>query len=157
MIPFNPNGMMPSPETLLFIQFTATALMTGIIWFVQIVHYPLFGRIPKEVFIPYEQAHAVRTGWVVAPIMILELVTAAALPLLRTPVVGTPLYLTAIGCLLLIWSSTFLIQVPLHGLLEKHPDAAAIRRLVTTNWIRTLLWSLRLGLLASLLLSVKGR
>lgn len=149
--------MIPSPDNLLLIQFTATALMTGIIWFVQIVHYPLFGRIPADGFTHYEQAHTVRTGWVVAPLMLLELATAAALPLLRAPVSATPAYLAALGCLLLIWASTFLIQVPLHGILERHPDAAAMRRLVTTNWIRTLLWSVRLGLLATLMLSVGGR
>ncbi len=143
--------MIPSPKALLLIQFTATALMTGIIWFVQIVHYPLFGRIPSDGFTRYEQAHTVRTGWVVAPLMILELATAAALPLLGAPLAFTHTYLATLGSLALIWGSTFLIQVPLHGLLEKRHDEAAIRRLVATNWIRTLLWSFRLGLLASLL------
>lgn len=147
--------MIPSPETLLLIQFTATALMTGIIWFVQIVHYPLFGSVPAESFTRYEQSHTVRTGAVVAPLMLLELATAASLPLLRTPVAFTPTYSAALGCLAVIWASTFLIQVPLHGVLEKRHDEAAIRRLVATNWIRTLLWSLRLGLLVSLLLSDK--
>jgi hypothetical protein len=145
--------MIPSPENLLLAQFTATALMTGIIWFVQIVHYPLFGRIPTDGFTRYEQAHTVRTGWVVAPLMILELATAAALPLLREPISSTPSYLAALGCLVLIWASTFLIQVPLHGILEKAPDPSAMGRLVMTNWIRTLLWSARLGLLACLILS----
>lgn len=149
--------MIPSPEVLFLIQFTATALMTGIIWFVQIVHYPLFGRIPADGFTQYEQSHTVRTGWVVAPLMILELATAAALPMLGDPVAASPAYLAALGCLILIWASTFLIQVPLHGILEKHPDATAMRRLVTTNWTRTLLWSVRLGLLATLMFSVRGR
>jgi hypothetical protein len=145
--------MIPSPETLLLIQLIATALMTGIIWFVQIVHYPLFGLIPAEGFTRYEQAHTVRTGLVVAPLMILELASASSLPLLRTPMAFTPIYLGALGCLAVIWASTFLIQVPLHGALEKRHDQSAINRLVTTNWIRTILWSLRLGLLVSLFLS----
>lgn len=151
--------MVTSPESLfliLVIQFTATALMTGIIWFVQIVHYPLFGRIPSEGFTSYEQAHTVRTGWVVAPLMILELAAAVTLPLLKAPVAGTAVYLSALGCLALIWTSTFLIQVPLHGMLEKRHDSSTIRRLVATNWIRTLLWSARLSLLASLLLPTAG-
>jgi hypothetical protein len=144
--------MIPFPETLLLIQFTATALMTGIIWFVQIVHYPLFGSVPAESFTRYEQSHTVRTGVVVAPLMLLELASAASLPLLRNPIAFTPTYLAALGCLALIWASTFLIQVPLHGLLEKRHDMAAISRLVQTNWIRTVLWSVRLGLLATILL-----
>jgi hypothetical protein len=148
--------MIPSPETLLLIQFTATALMTGIIWFVQIVHYPLFGKVPAEGFTDYELSHTARTGVVVAPLMLLELATAASLPMLRTPMSFSPIYLAALGCLAVIWASTFLIQVPLHGVLEKRHDQSAIRQLVTTNWIRTILWSLRLGLLASLSLSDSG-
>ena len=144
--------MIPSFQALFLIQFTATALMTGIIWFVQIVHYPLFGSIPAESFTRYEQSHTVRTGVVVAPLMLLELATAASLSLLRNPIAFTPTYLEALGCLTLIWASTFLIQVPLHGILEKRHDQAAIRRLVETNWIRTILWSVRLGLLVSILL-----
>jgi hypothetical protein len=56
----------------------------------------------------------------------------------------------ALGCLILIWISTFLIQVPLHGILEKRADQRAVSLLALTNWIQTILWSLRLGLLASL-------
>lgn len=147
--------MHPSPATLFLIQFAATAMMTGIIWFVQVVHYPLFTKIPKEGFVRYEQSHTVRTGWVVAPLMLLELGTAVA-PLLSWgaggafPIPSCPLYLAALGCLVVIWISTFLLQVPLHGILEKRHDHRAILQLSSTNWIRTILWSVRLGLLGSL-------
>jgi hypothetical protein len=145
-----------SPRSLFLIQFTATAMMTGLIWFVQVVHYPLFARIPEEGFTAYERSHANRTGWVVAPIMLVEF-AAAMLPLaLKLPLApgrtaGTdPLYLSAVGCLLLIWASTFLLQVPLHRILERRHDKQAILLLTATNWIRTLLWSLRLAMLAML-------
>lgn len=141
----------PSAGTLLLIQFTATAMMTGIIWFVQVVHYPLFARIPTEGFTAYENSHTVRTGWVVAPLMLVELGTAVALPALRFPVAFTPPYLAALGCLILVWVSTFLLQVPLHGILERRPDRRAMGLLVTTNWARTLLWNVRMGLMAGLL------
>ena len=137
---------LPSPSSILLIQILATAMMTGIIWFVQIVHYPLFTKIPKEGFTRYEQAHTVRTGWVVAPLMVLELGTALLLLFYR-PLSTSPIYLAALGCLILIWLSTFLVQVPLHGVLEKQSDHRAMLLLDRTNWIRTILWSLRLGLL----------
>jgi len=140
---------LPSPSIILLIQILATAMMTGIIWFVQIVHYPLFTKIPKEGFTRYEQAHTVRTGWVVAPLMVLELGTALLLLFYR-PLSTSPIYLAALGCLILIWLSTFLVQVPLHGVLEKQSDHRAMLILDRTNWIRTILWSLRLGLLALL-------
>ena len=145
-----------SARNLLLIQIVATAMMTGIIWFVQIVHYPLFLKIPSEGFVSYEQSHTIRTGFVVAPLMLLELGTAIPLLLLTVTSAGrltiglSPLYLGALGCLLVIWASTFLVQVPLHGLLEQHADSKAMTLLVSTNWIRTIFWSLRLGLLALL-------
>ena len=145
-----------SARNLLLIQIVATAMMTGIIWFVQIVHYPLFLKIPSEGFVSYEQSHTIRTGFVVAPLMLLELGTAILLLLLTVTSAGrltiglSPLYLGALGCLLVIWASTFLVQVPLHGLLEQHADSKAMTLLVSTNWIRTIFWSLRLGLLALL-------
>jgi hypothetical protein len=142
-----------TPRSLLILEFTASAMMTGLIWFVQIIHYPLFGRIPGEAFTSYEREHTVRTGWVVAPLMLLELGTALLITLRHLPPGETMLHRSALGALLLIWASTFLIQVPLHGILEKRHDPGAIRLLVATNWIRTLLWTLRTGLLAPLLLA----
>lgn len=124
-------------------QVILAAMMTGLIWFVQVVHYPLFVRIPPASFTDYERSHTTRTGVVVAPIMLTELVTAVALPLSRTSYAVSPLYMTSLGCLLLIWISTFLVQVPLHAMLEKNHCPNSIRRLVLTNWIRTILWSLR--------------
>ncbi len=147
-----------SARNLLLTQILVTALMTGIIWFVQIVHYPLFLKVPAAGFVAYEQSHTIRTGLVVAPLMLVELGAAIALLLLsiasggKLPIaIGlTPLYLWSFGCLVLIWASTFLIQAPLHNLLEQRPDAKAMELLVSTNWIRTILWSIRLGLLALL-------
>lgn len=146
-----------SSRSLLVTQILATAMMTGIIWFVQIVHYPLFLKVPLEGFVSYEQSHTVRTGLVVAPLMLLEMGTAIGLVGLslfsgeKTSVGLSPLHLGALGCLLLIWASTFLIQVPLHQLLEQRADPKAMELLVSTNWIRTILWSIRLGLLALLI------
>lgn len=154
------TGKLLSPNSLFVIQILSTAMMTGIIWFVQVVHYPLFTRIPTAGFVDYEQAHTVRTGWVVAPLMLVELGTALALLLAWGPegvaprlghFATDPLYLTALGCLILIWLGTFSLQVPLHGTLCRQADQRAMHLLVSTNWIRTLLWSIRLGFLAFLL------
>jgi hypothetical protein len=151
-----------STRNLLLIQILATAMMTGIIWFVEIVHYPLFLKVPAEGFVAYEQSHTIRTGFVVVPLMLVELGTAIILLLLtvtsagKPPIGLSPLYLGALGCLLVIWASTFLIQVPLHGLLEQRADSKAMTLLVSTNWIRTIFWSLRLGLLALLVTERMG-
>ena len=142
----------PSQEIIFLVQMIATAMMTGIIWFVQIVHYPLFSKIPPQGFVSYELTNTVFTGWVVAPIMLVEIGTAILLLLLKSPVAFQPLYLGALGCLTLVWLSTFFIQVPLHAILSSRPDANTMSSLVETNWIRTVLWTVRLVLLGLIIL-----
>ena len=123
-----------------------TWMMTGIIWFVQVVHYPLFARVGEANFTQYEGHHTWRTGLVVAPLMLIELATAG-LWLWEAPHVAWRwVNLALLG---VIWLSTALIQVPLHTRLSQGYDPAAQQRLVRSNWIRTIAWSLRaLGLLA---------
>jgi len=150
-----------SPRSLLLIEFALTAMMTGIIWFVQVVHYPLFLKIPREAFTSYEASHTLRTGWVVAPLMLAELGTALLLTFVAfgkhpSGPGADRLHLAALGCLLLIWASTFLVQVPLHGLLTGQADPGAMKSLVSTNWIRTLFWTLRMLLLLLLATRVEG-
>jgi hypothetical protein len=130
----------------------ATLAMTGLIWFVQIVHYPLFASIDRESFSRYHPAHTSRTGFVVIPFMLLE--AATALLIVALPGTGVPRVQagTGLGLLAVVWGSTFLLQVPLHRRLGSGFDAAAIRRLVGTNWVRTITWTAR-GVLAVLWLA----
>ncbi len=130
-------------------QVFATFAMTGLIWFVQVVHYPLFALIPDAQHSRYAARHQTLTGWVVGPLMLVEL-AASLLPLWPA---WRPVFVGATGAVLgfvlvgLIWVSTGLVQVPLHERLLSGLDKRAIRRLVVTNWIRTVAWSLRCGLL----------
>ncbi|MEM7048791.1 MAG: hypothetical protein AAF604_03990 [Acidobacteriota bacterium] len=126
----------------------ATVAMAGLIWFVQIVHYPLFGAVPAEASRRYAVEHQRRTGWVVGPLMLLELGTAIAL-VVAAP--GDPLHWLGAGLLALIWGSTAVVQIPLHRQLILGHDRATVDRLVTSNWLRTLAWSLRAPLALSFL------
>ena len=119
----------------------ATLFMTGVIWFVQVVHYPLFARTGAAGFADYERDHARRTSWVVGPAMTLELLLALALAARGGAAAWAGLALLAV-----IWLSTALVQVPLHRRLQGGFDAAAHRRLVRTNWLRTAAWTLRAAL-----------
>ena len=58
--------------------FSASA-MAGIIWYVQLVHYPLFAEVGADAWFVYHADHERRTGWVVAPLMVVELGSAAAI------------------------------------------------------------------------------
>ncbi len=142
--------MRPNPMRPLFlVQLTTTLTMTGIIWFVQIVHYPLFAHIPPASFTQYEAQHATRTGWVVAPLMCAELATALLMlsSKARPAPISTTAAIAGAALVTIIWLSTGLIQVPLHNRLSTGYDASTIRTLVTTNWIRTLAWTARSALL----------
>lgn len=131
----------------LFLAHCASTLyMTGVIWFVQVVHYPLFTSIGVEDFSAYEQRHTALTTCVVAPPMLVELATALLLISFRPFGVSTVQVWIGLGLLVVIWTSTFLLQVPCHEALSKEFDATVIRHLVWTNWLRTAAWSLR-GLL----------
>ena len=128
-------------ELLLLAHALATTALTGLIWFVQLVHYPLFEQVTAG-FGEYHHRHMQRTGWVVIPPMFVELGTAVSLPFL----VGPDLRAASIGGVVLlgvVWLATFVLQVPLHRRLSRGFDAATHRRLVVTNWARTALWSAR--------------
>ncbi len=125
------------------IHFAATLMMVGIIWFVQIVHYPLFGKVGGDKFREYEKLHTQQTGRIVGPLMILELFSGVILLWLRPVNVPVTALWAGLILLLIIWASTFFIQVPLHRQLIKGFDKQAHRRLLQTNWVRTIAWSLR--------------
>lgn len=138
---------------LLVVNLVATAFMTGVIWCVQIAHYPLMSGWPHDDFSRWEAMHRSRIGGVVVPAMLIEGITAAAIIARRPASVPVWLPWAAAIVLLAIWASTFLVQVPLHDRLSAGWDAETHRWLVATNWIRTLLWSVRLALVAAMLLA----
>lgn len=137
--------------TLAVLHLVPTVYMTGLVWFVQVVHYPLFASIGGREFAGYERQHTRRTTWVVLPAMIAELALALWLAAAAPP--GPRAWaITGAALVGLIWASTFLVQVPCHERLMHGPDARTLRRLVASNWLRTAAWSLRTLLAAALVL-----
>ena len=129
------------------LHFTATLFMTGLIWFVQVVHYPLFSAVEASAFSSYEAAHTQRTTWVVAPAMMLEALTGIALLWQRPEFLPAPIAAIGVLLILAIWISTGSLQVPQHRILVRGFSGAAHRRLVAGNWVRTAAWTLRSALL----------
>ncbi|MEM9131839.1 MAG: hypothetical protein AAF962_09250 [Actinomycetota bacterium] len=138
---------------LLVIHLVATAAMAGLIWFVQVVHYPLFTAVGASEFTSYEQQHTRLTSWVVGPFMAVEGVSALAILAIRPE--GVPLWLIFAGLILLavIHGSTIFLQVPAHGILTERFDTETASRLVRTNWLRTVGWSLRSLVAAAMILT----
>lgn len=141
-------------NTVLLLHAVATLFMVGLIWFVQIVHYPMFADLGSELFAAYEKRHSKMTTFVVGPPMLLELATVMALLKLAPQGTMSGLAWAGAACLGLIWFSTAFLQVPMHAKLESGFDPDAHSFLVNTNWIRTILWTLRGGI-AVLMLSLQ--
>ena len=131
----------------------ATLAMVGLIWFVQVVHYPLFQRVGEECFVAYEHQHARRTTLIVAPLMLTEMSAATILLVAAWSDGAVDQTLATLGIALLIaaWASTFFVQVPLHRKLIERYEERTARRLVATNWVRTVAWTAR-GVIAMMLL-----
>lgn len=132
---------------ILLIQVASTWAMVGLIWLVQIVHYPLYNRVGAGEFARYETDHQNLIVFVVGPLMLLEAATAFLLLFGQSADAGVD-WIPWIGVILLviIWLSTTFLQVPCHNELLQGFNESTYRWLVLSNWIRTIAWTSR-GLL----------
>ena len=132
---------------LILMQLFTTLFMVGMIWFVQLVHYPLFDIVGNSN--DYHKQHQKRTTWIAAPVMLLEAITTIILLIER----GKGVDIIGAFLLLIIWISTLLWQIPCHKKLSLQYSKSVVRRLVQTNWVRTFCWSAR-GILLLLQLTL---
>ncbi len=130
-------------EIILLANFVAATVMTGVIWFVQWVHYPLLASVPVDRAVETAKKHQRSTGQVLAIPMAVEGFTTLGLLISRPegvqiiwPWIGAVLLAVALG-------STVILSVPLHAKMVANPTAEVGRRLVVTNWPRTIAWSAR--------------
>lgn len=135
---------MTGTDLILMAQAFASGSMCGLIWFVQVVHYPLFGRVVGDGSRAYAAEHQRRTTLVVGPLMLIELATAGLIAV--SPPAGVPgsIAWAGLAAVVALWLSTAMVQVPLHARLGRDGhDATVIAGLVGTNWARTVLWTAR--------------
>lgn len=121
----------------------ATLIMVGVIWIVQLVHYPSFTMIEKERFVAFSAFHQRRISRVVIVPMLVEMATAGWLLAARPDSVTRAELWIGTALLAVIWLSTVLLQIPAHRQLTVGYDADTIASLVRGNWIRTLAWTAR--------------
>lgn len=126
---------------LLLLHLSATAAMFGVIWLVQLVHYPMFLGIAEKDFQTWHEYHSRRISYLVAPLMIFELGSSLVLSVYDS----SALNLIVLALTVSVWLSTFLLSVPLHNKLVKQGfDQSLISELVKTNWLRTVCYSVKL-------------
>jgi hypothetical protein len=140
---------------LLLFNLLVAAFLTGLIWFVQVVHYPIFARVPASHFIAFQTTHMQTTGYVVAVPMLLELAGSGFMLWYTLPGKLQLLNFSAFALVALIWLITFFVSVPIHNTLVSNGfQQEMISRLVATNWVRTLAWTIRTALLVYLVLKL---
>jgi hypothetical protein len=120
--------------------FASTWMLVGLIWIVQVLVYPQFRRVPPAEFGDYHMAHCWRIGFLVAPLLAVESLSAGWLLLHGRHEWS---FLLSIGLIPVIWLSTALLQAPLHTRLMAGFDAEIVRKLILSNWVRTIAWTAR--------------
>lgn len=131
---------------ILALHAAATLMMTGLVWFVHAVHYPMFMAVARggdDQWREYEREHLRRTGMVIPPIMLPEAAAALALPFLPIDERAVPLAWFGLVLLAIVWISTFAGAVPMHARLERGFDPPSHRRLMRYNLLRALAWTAR--------------
>lgn len=144
------------PAAVLVVGLAATWAMVGIVWFAQVVHYPMLRHAAGPAFPRVAEEHARRTGRLVAPLMAVEALTALGLLFVRPE--GVPLWTAALAAALLgaVWAMTAFVQVPHHAALRRGFESAAHRALLTGNAVRTAVWSARGAVVAGMAVVAVG-
>ena len=124
------------------------SILVGIILITQFVNYPLFKKIDQNFEIIHKE-YTKKMGYLVAPIMVLEAITVSSMYIYYPK---SNVLILIICLTIIIWLSTFLIQVPIHKTISFKKDSKKIKRLISTNYIRTISWCSKLYL-SMLLLS----
>ena len=133
---------------LIIVNLIISAFMLGLIITTQVVSYPMFHFVNKNNFSTYHNNYVNYVSTIVIPIMVLELGFSILLFLICKSVsFFIPLFIN-----IMILITTYFIQVPIHNILGQKFNKQAINRLIKTNWLRTLLWTVKVFLLVLIIL-----
>lgn len=127
--------------TILLVNLFSSFFLCGLIWTIQLVHYPSFHSLDKVHFIEHMNFHKKRISLLVVPVMLLELATSIALVFFAE--LYSEMHETGLIIVILIWISTFFVQVPLHNKLSMGYEEVLVIKLIKSNVIRTVLWTLK--------------
>lgn len=125
----------------LFLLFWTAVILyvTGGIWFVQIVVYPLFGKVGPNEYVAYHRFYSSRIPLPVIVPGFASFLLPVVLVFLRPDSVPMSLALANAACGLIGLYVTLVLEIPRHARLEKGgKQEDVIRELIRYNWPRTL-------------------
>jgi hypothetical protein len=125
-----------------------TLYMTGMIWSMQILEYPLFALVGAKEFPAYHRRHNRGLPFLVILPSLVAFVSAVVLIFTRPARLPLSASIVIAVLDLIIIIATVAREAPLHAQLDREGfSATLIRQLVLGNWIRTLLWTINALLL----------
>lgn len=124
------------------LRLVVDAALFVLIWLVQMIIYPSFLYMSQAELDTWHPIYTRRISYFVIPLMFSQ--------------VGLTFYLWTqmslisqiVQLILLagVWLSTFLLSVPCHNQISRgEVNEACLRRLVITNWPRTVMWTVMLA------------
>jgi hypothetical protein len=125
----------------LFLLFWTVVIfyVLGVIWFAQIVVYPLFGKVGPDEYIAYHRFYSSRIPLPVVIPGFASFLLPIVLVFFRPDSVSLWIALANAACGLVSLFVTVALEIPRHVRLEKGgKQEAVIRELIRYNWPRTL-------------------
>ena len=116
--------------------------MVGISLITHFVTYPSFKLIKSSIFSEFHKSYTYKMLLIVAPVMILELISSILLVIFDVSYNDTETCLLI--TLILIWFLTFFAIVPIHNKLAVNYTKDLNQKLIKYNGFRTALWIIKL-------------
>jgi|TARA_B000000437_G_scaffold19932_1_gene14335 hypothetical protein len=116
--------------------------MVGVSLITHFVTYPSFRLIKSNTFSEFHKSYTKKMLFIVAPVMILELISSLLLVIFDISDNHTEIGLLI--TLILIWLLTFFNIVPIHNKLTVNYNKDLNQKLIKLNGLRTILWILKL-------------
>ena len=126
------------------LRLVVDSMLFVLIWLVQVVIYPSFEEVDPDRFHDFHERYMKVISFFVVPLMLVQVGAHGAWVVAALS--GTGLSAAAVVSLLsilLAWLSTAVWSVPCHRSLSGVGNSPElVRRLVRTNWLRTLAWTM---------------
>ena len=135
------NLILINDNIVINIHFASTAVMVGVIWVIQLLHYPTFHYIEKNNYSQFQKFHMNRISYIVIPAMVIEMLSGIMLVIINDD------FIISFSLLVCIWIITFVFFTNIHQRLLSKYEMTTVEKLVNLNWIRTVFWTVRLVIL----------
>ncbi|MFC1834610.1 hypothetical protein ACFL2Q_07745 [Thermodesulfobacteriota bacterium] len=110
-----------------------------VVWLAQAIMYPGLAHIERNAFVSWHRQYSSRIAFFVIPLLCGQAIILGIMIYFG----GGVLTILSAAIIFLCWASTFGLSVPCHAKLQRTgKDLSVIRRLVLTNLVRTILWTI---------------